>query len=815
MPAAVTSRIVRIRRHLDTWPLGRRLALAVLLVAVIAAAGLFYNLSWVNRREVEKLQTDFLVSTAQETTRQLDSLVREELSRVSNLSHSRAAREFVSVRPDQRSALFTPTLDDFSNFLASDDFYRAVLLLDPRGEVLISTQGSYVGQSFEQADFFQHALSERNAVLSDPGISSLDGQPIVWLAAPVFALPTSSATVAASRDSTRPAAVLAVSLSLEEFWQVIERLKLGERGYAMLVDQYGIRLAHGLDRRYVFRSLAPLPPDTWATLAGQGRFANLPRIADSGSQSLLDYTRLDPLPPLFVQQIGADGEVGYYSAARMTTRPWTTVAVLPEREILAPANRVTLGGLGAALLLTALLGITVWWLAHTLLRPVPRLAQAADKIARGDLSTPVAVHGSRELEDLGASFETMRRSLLASRDELAAWANTLEQRVAQRSQEVAALSEVISSASRTQAGDELLQTALSRALRVVGAEMGGIWLADPEGGLRLVAQESFSDDLQAALAALKPGEGVLGEVHTRGTPIVLDDIGQAPRLARITVREAGLHAFAGVPLRIHGRRLGVMGLFSRARDGFSPEAVALAAAIAQQIALTLDNVALLDQVQTQAREVATLGEREHIAAELHDSLAQTLGYLYLQIDRLVDEAPGGSHDQVHVRLAQLQDIVGLATQEVRQFISQLRDVAPPPAPLGQYLRDEVAGLQKELTVRINLALDGADRTPVSAADGAEVARILGEALRNAQRHGGAGAVDVNFQRRNGEGRLAIRDDGRGFDPARPPTDGRSHFGLSVMRARAARLGGQLAIESAPGQGTRVELTWPVAARPQR
>ncbi len=782
----------------------------MLLVAVIAAAALFYNLSWVNRREVEKLQTDFLVSTAQETSRQLDSLVREELSRVSNLSRSRAAREFVSVRPDQRSALFTPTLDDFSNFLASDAFYRAVLLLDLRGEVLISTQGSYVGQSFGQTDFFQKTLANGKVVLADPGISSLDGQPVIWLAAPVFALTTQPNAID-DAAAIRPAGVLAVSLSLEEVWQVIERLQLGQRGYAMLVDQYGIRLAHGLDRRYVFRSLAPLPPETWAALQAQGRFANLPGITDSGSESLLDYIRLDPLPPLFVQQIDSSGEVGYYSAARMTMRPWTAIAVLPEKEILAPADRVTAGGLGATLLLTALLGVTVWWLAEALLRPVPRLAQAADKIARGDLSTSVAVHGSRELEDLGASFETMRRSLLASRDELATWASTLEQRVAQRSQEVAALSEVISSASRTQARHELLQTALARALQVVGAEMGGIWLADDEGALRLIAQEAFSLDLQSALVALKPGEGVLGQVHMQGTPIVLDDISQAPRLARITVRQAGLHAFAGVPMRIHGRALGVMGLFSRAQEGFSPEAVALAAAIAQQIALTLDNMALLDQVQAQARDVATLEEREHIAAELHDSLAQTLGYLYLQIDRLVEEAPGGSYNQVQVRLAQLQEIVGLATQEVRQFISQLRDVAPAPAPLGQYLRNEVGSLEKELTVRVSLSLDGAERTPVSATEGAEVARILGEALRNAQRHGGANTVDVSFQRQNGEARLAIRDDGRGFDPDRPPLDGRSHFGLSVMRARAARLGGRLDIESAPGRGTRVELIWPVDA----
>ncbi|MBK9714965.1 MAG: HAMP domain-containing protein [Kouleothrix sp.] len=378
------------RLHLDRWPLGRRLAVAMLLVAALAIAGLFYDLSWVNRREIERFQTDHLSSYAQELARGLDALVRDETARITNLSRSRSVREFIAVRPGQRSALFTPTLDDFTNFVDSNPFYRAVLLLDRNGEALISTEGSYVGQHFAESVFFQQAI-QGQATMSDPGISTLDRQPVIWLAAPVFVQRAPQAGAGAAA-----AGVVAVALAPDEIWQPVERLKVGQQGYAMLLDQYGIRLAHGADRRYIFRSLAPLAPETQAALRAQGRFAPGFRIADTGSLALLDYVRREPLPPIEISRPGPASEPVYYSAARMQTRSWTIVTMLSERELLAPADRVTLSGLGATLLLAALLGITVWWMAQWLVRPVPRLATAAAKIARGDLSTPIEVRGSSE-----------------------------------------------------------------------------------------------------------------------------------------------------------------------------------------------------------------------------------------------------------------------------------------------------------------------------------------------------------------------------------------------------------------------------------
>lgn len=795
----------RPQLHLDRWPLGRRLAVAMLFVAALVIAGLFYTLSWTNRREIEQFQTDHLTSYAQELARGLDGLVRDETARITNLSRSRSVREFVAVRPEQRSALFAPTLDDFTNFVASNPFYRAVLLLDHTGEVLISTEGSYVGQNFAQNAFFQQAR-QGQAIMSDPGISALDRRPVIWLAAPVLGQRAPQAGAAAP-----VAGVVAVALAPDELWQMVEQLKIGQYGYAMLVDQYGIRLAHGADRRYIFRSLAPLAPAAQAALHAQGRFEPQFTLTDTGSTSLLAYLRREPLPPIEISRPGPTSDPVYYSAARMQTRNWTVVTMQSQRELLAPADRVTLSGLAATLLLAVLLGVTVWWMAQWLVRPVPQLASAAAKIAGGDLGTPIDVRGSSELSDLAGTFEAMRLSLLHSRNELAAWASTLEQRVAARSQELAALSEIVAIASRTQSRDELLGTALHQALALIGAEMGGIWLADNDDTLRLAAKQGFDAKLNAALTAFAPGEGLLGQVQQGGAPLALDDISQALRLSRAAVREQGLHAFTAAPLRINGRNLGVIGLFSHSRQGFSPEAVALAASIAQQIALTLDNIALVEQVQHQARAVASLHERERIAGELHDSVAQTLGYLYLQLDRLVADQPMDGPAQLRPQLGRLQTIVERAVSDVRQLVGHLHDNAPPPTRLAELLRGEMEQLNNELPLRIELGLSASDAALVPPDTGAELARIVGEAVRNAARHGRASAVQIGFHCQDRVAYLSISDDGHGFDPSHTPTDGRGHFGLSVMRARAARIGGELSIASQPGQGTHIQVRWPLVS----
>jgi len=790
--------IRHIKQQIERLPLAQLLGYSMVLVSALAITILFFDLNRENQAEIENLQTGNLINNAQELAQRLDDLVRGELSRVVNLSLSRAVQQFIGVRPNQRSNLFTPTLADFTNFMASNPTYQAVLLLDASGEVLISTEGSYVGQNFANNDFFTMA-QQGEVFMSDPGISALSGQPNIWLAAPVYT----------SAEAVMPQGVVAVSLSPEVLWQPVQEQPVGQNGYAVLIDRYGIRLAHGRDPNLVFRSLMPLPTTTWKTVQASNRFTTLPYIVDTQSELLWEYVQRQPLPPLLVSEFKDARQRVYFSGARLKTRDWTVLAMLPESDVLAPAQRVTSHGLGAVIILNTLLGVTVVWLAQRIMRPVPQLVAAARKIAGGNLSTPVAIKGSSELAELAENFETMRQHLQRSQDQLAHWMQTLESRVVQRSQEVAALSEMIAFASLSESRRDLMHIALELSLKVMNAEMGGIWLADREGTLTMSAQNGFDRELSRELTTFAPNEGLLGRVQATGEPIAVEDISQAPLLARAVVRDHELGAFAAVPLRIHGRNLGVLGVFNHSNESFSSEAILLAASIAQQIALTLDNMALVQQVQTQAQRVARLQERERIAAEIHDSVAQTHGYIYLQVDNLAEEAANTPRQEIREQLIALRDIIDNLSTETRSLIAQLRDVPPPPpTTLGETIHREVERLSPELQVQIKLNLTDSSNLVLSEATSAELARIVGEAVRNAQRHGEAKTVQINFKWHNNNACLSIVDDGRGFDPNKPLQDGRSHFGLSVMEARAERIGGSFNINSQLGKGTDILICWP-------
>ncbi|MGQ9926608.1 MAG: GAF domain-containing protein [Chloroflexaceae bacterium] len=777
--------------------LASRLTIAMLVVASLAMVGLFFELSRANRQEIERLQTTALQHSAVELARRLDDLVRSERSRVANLALSRSAQEFIAAPPERRAPLFTPTLADFGNFLDSNQpFYRAVLLLDRRGEVLLATDGSYIGLHFSDSAFLR-AAAEGETYMSDPGISPLDRKPVIWLSAPVR---RPGATVTAPPDG-----VLAVALALEEVWEAVERVRIGEHGYAMLIDGYGIRLAHGRDRRYVFRALAPLAPDDRARLQREGRFADLPSLADTGNHEFLALVRAAPPRPVLSTRSAPEAARVFYSVAALTTRDWTVVAMLSEREVLAPAVGVTLRGMAVTLVVVLLLGLTVAWAAQRLARPLPRLAAAAQRIASGDLTAPVQVEGSSEIRALARNFETMRWHLAQAQDELAAWAASLEARVARRSQELAALAEVVAMSSHQRSQEALLYTALDQTLPVIGAEMGGIWLGEADGGLRLAVWAGFDSALQRALSRFAAGEGLLGQVHQQGEPMALTDISQSPRLSRAIVREQRLHAFAGVPLLVSGRSLGVLGVFSHLRGGFSPEALTVVTAIGQQIALALENLSLLARVEEQARNVAALQERERLAGEIHDGVAQNLSYLYMQLDRLANY--GTLPASLRTELARLQGVLEATTEEVRRLIARLQDPQPAPVSLEERLREVIRALNDEAGCSVNLTVAPGSDVRVPAPVEAEIGRIVGEAIRNAARHGRATYVGVELERQGDLGRVRVRDNGSGFDPASVSNNGHQHFGLKVMRARAQRIGGTLVIESRPGAGACVELVW--------
>ncbi len=227
-----------------------------------------------------------------------------------------------------------------------------------------------------------------------------------------------------------------------------------------------------------------------------------------------------------------------------------------------------------------------------------------------------------------------------------------------------------------------------------------------------------------------------------------------------------------------------------------------------------------DREQAEARLLelrwaqAALEEREQLAHELHDSLSQSLGFLNLQAQAAQIYLQRGEGEEARTSLARLAEVARELQGDVRELIGNLLMVSLPSQGFCSALRQVAARFEEQTGLAVALEIaDHADAeydaTVLSPTVGIQLLRIVQEALTNVRKHAGR-PTQVSVRLSAGDGRLhlAVADNGVGFDPVLPESAGK-HYGLQVMRQRAARIGGEMAIASSPGGGTRVEVSAPL------
>ncbi|MCB0014908.1 MAG: sensor histidine kinase, partial [Anaerolineales bacterium] len=204
----------------------------------------------------------------------------------------------------------------------------------------------------------------------------------------------------------------------------------------------------------------------------------------------------------------------------------------------------------------------------------------------------------------------------------------------------------------------------------------------------------------------------------------------------------------------------------------------------------------------QSVEMGTISERNRLAREIHDTLAQGLAALTLKLesaDALLDSDAGGTRVRDLIQ-ASLQ-LTRANLEEARRSVMDLR-----AAPLaGQTLPDALAALAAEGEIPVQLRVMGGNR-PVSQRIAVGLYRIAQEALTNAHKHSGAALIQLHLEMTPQEIRLRIEDDGHGFDSQHIPEN---RFGLIGLNERARLLGGYLSIETDPGVGTLLLVTIPM------
>lgn len=426
--------------------------------------------------------------------------------------------------------------------------------------------------------------------------------------------------------------------------------------------------------------------------------------------------------------------------------------------------------------------------------PLGTLADAALKIAEGHLDERVPVRSQNEIGQLSHAFNVMADRLQSRERDLRAAHDQLEQKV----RETQALYRIGTEISSLHELDRILQSVVAKARELLHSEAAALCMFTQEQD-ELVALAT-SGPAEAFQTPALPGSRSLPAGRTAVTP---EDL--AAHTPRCTIMQPEfLRAHLAAPLCRGDTTIGMICVCSREPRAFSAAETELLTGLATQATIAIENARLYEEV----RSLAALEERERIAREMHDGLAQALGLLHMKLRRAEEHSVLADPPLISVALQEMTGITERAYEEVRQSIFGLRTMVSRGLglipTLTEYLHD--FSVQNGIGVELELA----DGRPIHLSPASEVQliRIIQEALANIRKHAGAAHAWVRLQRQDSWVQVTIEDDGRGFDPVTLGSPDRLHFGLQTMRERAEGLGGKLEIDTGPGRGTRVVATLP-------
>lgn len=254
-----------------------------------------------------------------------------------------------------------------------------------------------------------------------------------------------------------------------------------------------------------------------------------------------------------------------------------------------------------------------------------------------------------------------------------------------------------------------------------------------------------------------------------------------------------------VPVTLHQRVLAEIDLYYRTAPAIGADERSFFEVLCGHLASSMES--LRAEAMQKAEAVAT--ERSLIAQELHDSIAQSLAFMKIQIQLLRDALKREDASAVDQVIGELDAGVRESYNDVRELLTHFRTRSDAQA-IEPALRSTLKKFEHQTGMPVRLDIDG-NGPPLQPDVQVQVLHIVQEALTNIRKHAGARQVVLKLQR-SPDWRVEVIDDGCGF--AHVPATDEAHFGLRIMSERAQRIGARIDVQSIPDEGTRVVLTLP-------
>ena len=465
----------------------------------------------------------------------------------------------------------------------------------------------------------------------------------------------------------------------------------------------------------------------------------------------------------------------------------------------------------------------VYLLYQWFVAPVQRLQDGLARIEAREFDTRLPVETYDEFGHLTQGFNRMVAELQALYQDLAERVDAKTAQLAAQNRELATLYEMAAFLNTPGPAETLCHDFLTRVMREFDADGGTVRVVSPDdGNLHLLVSEGMPESITRAEQCMPAADCACGGA-TAEAPVVFGLMAQPD--ARTAGAESGSSGSSGLSgaftqrclkagfvsvavsaIVAQNETLGTFSLHFRREREIPPSGVQLLQTLGRHLGVALMNRRLV----ALGRQLAVSEERNLVAQGLHDSIAQGLSFLKMQVHLLDGAAQQGDLDEIREIVPLLAGGVEESYDDVRELLLNFRTKLGP-GKLRLAVEDTVARFRRQSDAELTLDYRDEDGPPLPPDQQLQVLFVLQEALSNARKHAEALHVQVSVVNAR-DFRLTIEDDGVGYDPAVIASRGESHVGFHIMHERARRLAAVLTLQSAPGRGARVELVLPAASR---
>jgi len=364
--------------------------------------------------------------------------------------------------------------------------------------------------------------------------------------------------------------------------------------------------------------------------------------------------------------------------------------------------------------------------------------------------------------------------------------------------------------------NRLLSKIVHAAVEVLDASTGSLLIWDPtDNSLVFAVTEGGEGEGETLEQRRMPADqGIAGWIFTHRQPIIVEDVSRDARFFSGIDESLGYQtsSLIGVPLTTKGEMIGVIEILNkRSGEKFDEQDLDTLSALAGQAAIAIVNARLYSRIREERDRMLSVEEEVHkkLARDFHDGPAQTLASIIMDIE-FIQKLMYREPSKVEAELLQLKEKATKAMHQARTTMFELRPLVLETEGLKAALEHYVKQLRKTENVSIHLQVEGLEeRLPHRVED--IVFAIVREALSNIKKHAKADNIWLTVTHKRMELLTTIQDDGQGFNVEEVEISyaTRGSIGLLNLYERAEMLGGQISIESAPGQGTTVNLMVPL------